>query len=66
MEDDFESARGDFRPKPINILFVAEAPPSLGSRRFFYFLKVERGDSLFLEMMKVLYPREFVAAGQPR
>ncbi len=45
-----------YRPDPIRLLFVAEAPPALTSDRFFYFPAVERADTLFLEMMKVLYP----------
>ncbi len=56
--DVFESAREKFRPDHIKTLFVAEAPPSVDSGRFFFFVPVTRGDTLFLEMMKVLYPRE--------
>ena len=56
----FESAREKFRPEYIKTLFVAEAPPSVDSGGFFYFMPIARGDTLFLEMMKVLYPRECV------
>jgi hypothetical protein len=42
--DDFESARSKFLPNNIKILFVAEAPPALDSRRFFYFVPVTLGD----------------------
>ena len=52
----FDAARAQYRPPQINILFVAESPPRAGSNRFFYFENVERGDSLFVEMMKALYP----------
>ncbi len=62
----FESARKKFLRKPIDILFVAEAPPPLDSCRFFYFVEVTRGDSLFLEMMKVLYPDRFISAPELR
>jgi hypothetical protein len=65
-QDPFESARRRFRPDHIKILFVAEAPPSRASRRFFYFVHVLRGDTLFLEMMKVLYPSEFAGAKDVR
>ena len=45
-------------PGFIKVLFVAEAPPTIESRRFFYFLDLSAFDTLFLEMMKVLYPKE--------
>lgn len=64
--DTFESARRHFRPDHIKTLFIAEAPPSRASQRFFYFVDVTRGDTLFLEMMKVLYPGEFVSAQDAR
>ena len=56
MASEFDLARAAYCPSQIKYLFVAEAPPSLGSGRFFYFPDVRTGDSLFLEMMKVLYP----------
>lgn len=62
----FEKAREEFRPDPIKTLFVAEAPPPVDSERFFYFERVPRGDSLFLEMMKVLFPSTFVSAPEAR
>jgi hypothetical protein len=65
-QDTIESVRRCFRPDYIKILFVAEAPPSRASRRFFYFVRVPRGDTLFLEMMKVLYPSEFAGAKDTR
>lgn len=52
----FEEARAQYRPSRVRILFVAESPPRAGSNRFFYFEDVDRGDSLFVEMMKALYP----------
>jgi len=65
-QDPFESARARFRPDYVKVLFVAEAPPAQGSKRFFYFVSVTRGDSLFLEMMKVLYPGKFVSTPEVR
>lgn len=52
---DFETARHRYRPEVIKCLFIAESPPEIGSCRFFYFENVYEGDSLFIEMMKVLY-----------
>jgi hypothetical protein len=54
----FEAARAKHLPDQIEILFIAEAPPAYDSGRFFYFEQVDRGDALFLEMMKVLYPKK--------
>jgi hypothetical protein len=66
MQSRFEFARNMFRPDTITMLFVAQAPPALSSRRFFYFVPVSRGDGLFLEMMKVLYKDKFVSARDAR
>ena len=49
-----ESAREQFRPTPVRVLFLAEAPPADPSR-FFYFEQVATGDSLFIELMRQLY-----------
>lgn len=51
----FDKARLKYNPKTIKCLFIAESPPEIGSCRFFYFEDVFEGDSLFIEMMKVLY-----------
>ena len=45
-----------YRPATLKLLFIAESPPALKSGRFFYFVGLTDGDTLFLEMMKVLYP----------
>jgi hypothetical protein len=52
----FAKASRRYRPLPIKVLFIAEAPPALRFERFFYFVRVNEADTLFLEMMKVLYP----------
>jgi hypothetical protein len=52
-------ARQNFKPNKIKILFIAEAPPKESSNRFFYYLDVKEGDSLFIETMKVLYRKDF-------
>lgn len=52
-------ARLKYKPHQIKLLFIAEAPPQETSDRFFYFEDVKKGDCLFLELMKVLYPKDF-------
>jgi hypothetical protein len=54
----FEEAARRYRPKPLRLLFIAEAPPAFKVNRLFYFTGLKDGDTLFLEMMKVLYPAE--------
>ncbi len=49
-----QKAREKYRPTNIKLLFVAESPPE-DVKHFFYFEDVPEQDSLFLEMMKVLY-----------
>jgi hypothetical protein len=57
----FEEARRQYLPQPVRLVFITEAPPPLGSGRYFYFPDVRKGDSLFLELMKVLFPEEVQA-----
>ncbi|MEM6840870.1 MAG: hypothetical protein AAF632_01485 [Bacteroidota bacterium] len=54
----FKEAREKYRPDQVKLLFITEAPPPEERNRYFYFEKVRRGDSLFLEMMKVLFAEE--------
>jgi hypothetical protein len=54
----FAGASRQYRPTSLRLLFIAEAPPPLESGRFFYFPAVTSRDTLFLEMMKVLYPAD--------
>ena len=54
----FEQASSRYLPKALRLLFIAEAPPAYRVKRFFYFTGLTSGDTLFLEMMKVLYPAE--------
>ena len=56
--DRFEIARKKYKPYSIRYLLIAETPPKSNSDRFFYFENVTVQDSLFLETMKVLYPKE--------
>jgi len=52
----FEEAVRQYLPNPLRLLFIAEAPPAFKVNRLFYFTGLRDGDTLFLEMMKVLYP----------
>jgi hypothetical protein len=54
----FSEAARRYLPKQLRVLFIAEAPPAFKVNRLFYFPELTNGDTLFLEMMKVLYPLE--------
>lgn len=53
--ESFRQAMTRYRPDPLRLLFIAEAPPAYKVNRLFYFHDIKTGDALFLEMMKVLY-----------
>ncbi len=64
MENDVEfiknryaKARNKYKPNSIRVLLIAEAPPN-NLDRYFYFEEVKTQDSLFLEIMGVLYPEQ--------
>ncbi|MDF9799565.1 hypothetical protein OKW21_004828 [Catalinimonas alkaloidigena] len=57
----FQQAREKYRPANIKVLFITEAPPVEERNRYFYYEHVRRGDSLFLETIKVLFPEEVEA-----
>lgn len=61
MTNIFHQAREKYRPQKIKVLFINEAPPAIERNQYFYFEHVRRGDSLFLEMMKVLFAEEVEA-----
>ena len=52
-----KAAREKYKPEKITCLFIAEAPPS-DPDRFFYFEEVWEQDSLYLELMKVLFKED--------
>jgi hypothetical protein len=54
----FAQARKKYLPGKVTLLFVTEAPPTPDRNRYFFFEQVRQGDSLFLELMKVLFPEE--------
>ena len=51
----YAAARNKYRPVSVSTLLIAEAPPC-DLDRYFFFEEVPRQDSLFLEIMGVLYP----------
>ena len=57
LKDVYASARNRYRPNEIRVLIIAEAPPC-ALDRFFYFEDVKKQDSLFLEIMGILYPEK--------
>ena len=57
LNEVYTAARNKYKPNTINVLLIAEAPPC-ALDRFFYFEDVKTQDSLFLEIMGLLYPKE--------
>jgi hypothetical protein len=62
MQDDiaflktrYTVARNKYKPDEVRTLLIAESPPC-NPERFFYFEDVRTHDSLFLEIMGVIYP----------
>ena len=47
-----------YRPAQVHVLFVAESPPAAPDRHF-YFPDVTRADTLWIELMRALYPSDF-------
>lgn len=50
-----QEAREKYRPQEVKLLFIAEAPPCREGH-FFYFEDVPRGDSLFLHVIRAVFP----------
>jgi hypothetical protein len=62
----YSQARSPFLPDTVRTLLIAECPPE-NIDRYFYFEDVPRQDSLFLEIMGVLYPdekKQYLASGR--
>ncbi|RFS13989.1 hypothetical protein [Emticicia sp. C21] len=53
----YAKARNQFKPRNIKMVFIGEGPPD-NLDRYFYFADVKKHDSLFLEVMGVLYPEQ--------
>ncbi|MXZ25982.1 MAG: hypothetical protein F4Y80_14230 [Caldilineaceae bacterium SB0665_bin_21] len=53
-----QAATDRYRPDPVKVLFVAESPPDVEERHF-YFPNVPRADTLWVELTKVLYGDDF-------
>lgn len=60
LRETYATARNKYKPSQIKALLVAEAPPD-NLDRYFYFEDVPTHDSLFLEIMGVLYPGQKAA-----
>jgi hypothetical protein len=54
----YEQAAAKYRPAHTSVLFIAESPPS-SDERYFYFEHVSLRDSLWVELMKAIYPIDF-------
>jgi hypothetical protein len=66
LKDVYTTASNRYKPRQIRLLLIAEAPPC-NLDRFFYFEDVKKQDSLFLEIMGVLYPNQkaaYLASGR--
>ena len=50
--------RQPWLPAAPKVVFITEAPPPIDSGRYFYRPFVPKGDSLFLETIKILFPEE--------
>ncbi len=50
-----QEAREKYRPQEVKLIFLAEAPPCKEGH-FFYFEDVPRGDSLFLHIIRAVFP----------
>lgn len=57
LADTYASARNRYKPASVETILLTEAPPD-NLDRFFYFEDVKSHDSLFLEVMGVLYPEQ--------
>jgi hypothetical protein len=61
LDNPFEAARQLYKPDKVKLLFITEMPQPAELHRYFYFEQVRSHDSLFLELMKVLFPEEVAA-----
>ena len=61
----YQKAANRYIPLETNVLFVAESPPAVLDR-YFYFEDVQQQDSLWIELMKALYEGEFVETSRER
>lgn len=55
MSNIYKEAREAFKPAEVNVLFLAESPPNKPNR-FFYFPGITTGDSLFLHLIREVFP----------
>jgi hypothetical protein len=67
LNEVYTTARNKYKPHHIRTLIIAEAPPC-ALDRYFYFEDVKTQDSLFLEIMGIIYPEmkeKYVKAKRP-
>jgi hypothetical protein len=66
VNDAYTTAATKYRPKgETQVLFIAEAPPN-SIDRYFYFEDVEKGDWLWIGLMKVLYAQDWKETKEER
>lgn len=67
LKEVYAKATTKYKPRQVKTLLIGEAPPC-NLDRFFYFEDVKKQDSLFLEIVGVLYPdkkQQYLKAGRP-
>jgi hypothetical protein len=67
LKEVYAKATNKYKPRHIKTLLIGEAPPC-NLERFFYFEEVNVQDSLFLEIVGVLYPDKkqlYIKSGRP-
>ncbi|RYZ28679.1 MAG: hypothetical protein EOO10_08730 [Chitinophagaceae bacterium] len=67
LKEVYTRSTNKYKPRQIKTLLIGEAPPC-NLDRFFYFEEVKVQDSLFLEIVGVLYPdkkQRYLKAGRP-
>jgi len=67
LKEVYAKATAKYKPRQVKTLLIGEAPPC-NLDRFFYFEDVKKQDSLFLEIIGVLYPdkkQKYLKSGRP-
>jgi hypothetical protein len=66
VSDAYAGAAAKYRPRgETRVLFIAEAPPN-SIERYFYFEDVEKGDWLWIGLMKALYALDWKETKEER
>ena len=60
----YETARQNYKPNHVKVLFIAESPPPApeiqSSRQFYYADRIRKDDRLFTNTIRALYPETIV------